>query len=93
MSEAYIIQAIKNVHSRYLATGEVSGSGSEVVLYNAIKGLIATGITSAAIGSLDLKNLSAFNMLLTNFIETGEDEKRSATLDKLARHIQWGDSV
>lgn len=93
MSEAYIIRAVKDVHSRYLRTGEVSGSGSEVAIYNAIKGLIPTGITSAAIGTLDLKNMAAMVALLTEFIETDEDEKRSTTLDKLARHIQWGDTV
>jgi|13_taG_2_1085334.scaffolds.fasta_scaffold09461_7 hypothetical protein len=93
MSEANIIRAVKEVHQRFLRTGEVSGSHSDVAFYNAILHLIPTGITSAAIGSLDLKNLSAFSMLLTNFIETNEDEKRSATLDKLARHIQWGETV
>lgn len=96
MSEANIIRAVKEVHQRFLRTGEVSGSGSDVAFYNAILHLIPTGITSAAIGSLDLKNMAAFFALLTDFVECyleDKDDMRSTTLDKLARHIQWGDSV
>lgn len=93
MSEANIIRAVKEVHRRYLTTGEVSGSHSDVVLYNAILHLIPTGITSAAIGSLDLRNAVAFVNVLFDFVVTENDESRSTTLDKLARHIQWGDSV
>jgi hypothetical protein len=93
VSDAYIIRAVKDVHSRYLSTGEVSGSDSEVAIYNAIKGLIPTGITSAAIGTLDLKNNAAMDAMLTEFVATTKDEKRSTTLDRLARHIQWGDAV
>jgi hypothetical protein len=93
MSEANIIRAVKEVHQRYLRTGEVSGSGSDVAFYNAILHLIPTGITSAAIGSLDLKNMAAFFALLTDFVEADKDDMRSTTLDRLARHIQWGDTV
>lgn len=93
MSEAYIILCIQDVHARYLRTGEVCGSDSEVAIYKAIQGLIPTGITSAAIGTLDLKNMAAFVALLTEFVEADKDEKRSTTLDRLARHIQWGDTV
>ena len=69
MSKAYIIRAVEDVHARFLTTGEVSGSHSEVAIYKAIQGLIPTGITSAAIGTLDLQNKAAMDAMLTEFVE------------------------
>lgn len=90
----YITRSVKNVHARQ----SKMGSGSEMTCYNLVKALIPTGLTSAAIGTLDIGNRQAIINMLRELIDAhdfGNDDNAVADTQasKLARHINWGEEI
>jgi len=93
----FITTSVKTVHARSMR----DGSGSEMTCYNLVKALINTGLTSAAIGSLDLGNqrvvLSMLRELVDAHLLSDKEEREQAIAEsqasKLARHLQWGDEI
>ena len=93
----FITTSVKTVQSRE----SKSGSHSEMCAYDLVKALISAGLTSAALGVLDLGNqrniiLKLKELVDAHLIEDDEERKQAildAKISKLARHIHWGDEV
>ena len=93
----YITTCVKTVQSRE----SKSGSHSEMCAYDIVKALIPTGLTSAAVGVLDLGNQRNLLLKLKELVDAHllEDEEQrtqaivDAQISKLARHIHWGEKV
>ena len=93
----FITTSVKTVQSRE----SKSGSHSEMCAYDFVKALIPTGLTSAAVGVLDLGNQRNILLMMKELVDAHlleDDEERTqaivdAKISKLARHIHWGEKV
>ena len=90
----YISRSLMRVQERSIQ----DGSSSEMTCYELVKALIPTGLTRAALGSLDLGNQRRVLLMLKELVEANliedRDERKEAVKETqaslLADYIKWG---